>query len=740
MAGTEGLTEPGADQPRIRLIPGKVVPGTRYRIIRWLGEGGMGVVYEAEHVDIDRKVALKILRFDLSQEPKMAQVFRDEARAASRIGSKNIVEIYDFGELSDGRLFFCMELIPGGDLVPPTEEDWIEPPRLIGLLRQICKGLSVAHKAGIVHRDIKPENIILVEGEGREVVKIVDFGISAMLAAGQDEGNTIAGTPHYMAPEQITGIKFDGRLDIYAAGCMAYELLVGYPPFLAENIQELLHQQLYEDPKPLVECRPDREIPAELADVIMRCLAKEPEDRWASMDDLEAALCEAQIAAGLTTPWDDLPLPDVEPERRERLLAGMPNPNAIIIQQGNRWLWPLVAGISALVIGVGVTWALVGGKPTDEERSQIDALTIEAREAASKTQWLHPPQDQPSAPTAYTKIQELEGLEGSADNAGEERAEELRTEFGATLNNLGDRYWDSPGGQGFAREYYTMALLFDPQDKEAFERSGLTPALLADYQDRASRGEFTEAELSAARWLDVFAEDDKEVARQKAEALLAMELEASAKDNRGAGSLLIQSRALEAARGAGIAVTNVPAPQPAQPQPDAEDPGPDPDTGELAVEEGETGDETEADDKPGKRPGGRRPKDDDEKLGSNARDPSKADALAQEGMAALRAGKREQAKDLFNQAISYDQRNGTALMGLSDVYFNTGSSQKAVLYAEKAVKASPKNSEYRISLGDAYYAVLRYRDALDEYKKAKDYGSSKADARIAKAQGKIGGG
>ncbi|MCA9317887.1 MAG: protein kinase, partial [Planctomycetes bacterium] len=147
MAGVENLAEPGGEQPRIRLVPGRVVPGTRYRITRWLGEGGMGVVYEAEHIDIDRKVALKILRFDLSQEPKMAQVFRDEARAASRVGSKNIVEIFDFGELSDGRLFFCMELLAGEDLVPASEESWIPPARLIPILRQICKGLRAAHQA-----------------------------------------------------------------------------------------------------------------------------------------------------------------------------------------------------------------------------------------------------------------------------------------------------------------------------------------------------------------------------------------------------------------------------------------------------------------------------------------------------------------------------------------------------------------------------------------------------------------
>src|SRR5690606_15011151 len=144
---------------------------------------------------------------------------------------------------------------PGGDLVPASEDDWIEPPRLIALLRQICKGLSVAHKAGIVHRDIKPENIILVVVEGREVVEIVDFGISAILAAGQTESSTIAGTPHYMAPEQVSGTRFDGRLDIYSLGCMAYELLVGCPPFMGDTIEQLLQQQLYVEPKPVKEVR-----------------------------------------------------------------------------------------------------------------------------------------------------------------------------------------------------------------------------------------------------------------------------------------------------------------------------------------------------------------------------------------------------------------------------------------------------------------------------------------------------
>ena len=207
---------------QIRLLPGRRVPGTRYRLIRWLGEGGMGVVYEAEHEDIERRVALKILRLEATEDPQLAAQFRDEARAASRIGAPNIVEIFDFGELPDGRLFICMELLDGKDLVPATETDARPPAEVIAIFRQLCKALGAAHKAGIVHRDIKPENIILVRKGGRDgVVKVVDFGISAVL--GQERRNKIAGTPHYMAPEQIRGHAFDGRLDQYAAGCVAYE-------------------------------------------------------------------------------------------------------------------------------------------------------------------------------------------------------------------------------------------------------------------------------------------------------------------------------------------------------------------------------------------------------------------------------------------------------------------------------------------------------------------------------------
>ncbi|MFY0537559.1 serine/threonine-protein kinase [Nannocystis pusilla] len=264
-----------------------------------------------------------------------------------------MVEIYDFGELPDGRLFICMELLDGKDLVPATETEVRPPAEVLAIFRQLCKALGAAHKAGIVHRDIKPENIILVRKGGRDgVVKVVDFGISAVL--GQERRGKIAGTPHYMAPEQIRGHAFDGRLDMYAAGCVAFELLTGSPPFPSEALEEVLNAHVHQPPPSFRQVRPDLQLPAQLEQVVLRCLSKQPGDRYADMHELEAALCEAQIACGLRTAWDDLPLPECAPDRLERLRARMPSPQAV----PRRWLWPVVAGVSLVAAGVAVAVAL----------------------------------------------------------------------------------------------------------------------------------------------------------------------------------------------------------------------------------------------------------------------------------------------------------------------------------------------------------------------------------------------
>jgi serine/threonine protein kinase/tetratricopeptide (TPR) repeat protein len=733
MQGADLLQEPGSDSPKVRLTAGKVVPGTRYRILRWLGEGGMGVVYEAEHIDIERKVALKILRFDLSKQPKMAQVFRDEARAASRLGSAHIVEIYDFGELPDGRLFFAMQLLDGFDLVPLDAKTAMEPGRLIGILRQVCKGLHVAHRAGVVHRDVKPENLIATVENGRaDRIKIVDFGISSMLAVGTNAEGSIAGTPHYMAPEQIAGNPFDGRLDVYALGCTAYELLTGSPPFDGDSIEDLLQKQLYEPPVPPSRVRTDLTIPPALEKVVLRALAKEPAQRYVDMADFEAALCEAQIVDKLSTPWDDLPLPDLADfERRERLLRDMPSPLAIGIPSKRRWLWPLIAGTSTLAAALFGLF-LVFAPPADVPTSTVvETLTNEARGAAARLHWVVPSQSDPSAPTAYAKVRELETVEGHEASAADDRGGELRKEFATTLSEQGDTLAQQ-GAKGAAKQHYLWALAFDPSHAHAKEQAGLPEVLIGDFIARADRGDFSIVEQVMAEWSAAEAEVDPGLRDEKRNAAAATVAELAP-----AEAELVVMAVPEMSDS--VKKKRVP-PKADPPDEDEIIALADPATPVGAASPTAVG--TTVPPAPPLAEIKKRKKLDQNPralLGDAERDPDRAKQLAESGQSALRAGKRSEASSLFNQALAHDHTNAMALMGLSDVYFDTGADQKAVVFAEKAVSASPANQGYRLKLGDAYFKVLRYQDALKQYEQAKKLGSTKADERISRVKTKLGG-
>ena len=739
MHGMEGLAAPGAESPKLRLTAGKVVPGTRYKIVRWLGEGGMGVVYEAEHVDIARRVALKILRFDLSMQPRMVKVFKDEAKAAGRLGSQHLVEIFDFGELRDGRLFFAMELLEGQDLVPPDEDYSMAPELLIPIMRQVCKGLSVAHSAGVVHRDVKPENIITcATADDREQVKIVDFGISAMLAVGPgQEGGAVAGTPHYMAPEQILGQPFDGRLDIYALGCTAYELLTGMPPFDADTVDDLLHKQVYEEPMRPRDRRPDANIPKALDEVIMKCLAKDPAARYPDTVHLEAALCEAQISAKVTTLWDDLPTPQLpdDPDRSQRIKLSMPSPHAR--PHKRNWTWPIVAAVStAAAAGLGIFLMAMG--PNEQERSLVQDLEAEARQAASRDAWVIPDLDDPT--TAYERIIAIEAIEGSAESMADDVGAALRKEFSATLIKHGDRLKDA-GATELAKFEYLQAWLFDPENDYAGDATGLTPLLRGKYLEYANSGEWPEAD----RYMIAFAEaertEDPEEKAKKLEALddIVISEEADNLIERMGDTVVAKrrSRRRGKSRGGGS-------------DPVAFAERPDAPVGTPAGKKGDGGApaeeviEVEEGNSKGGGGGGRNRKKRTRMepgivLGSAEKNPKKASELASEGMSALRSGQRKKAESLFNQAIASDRSNAKALMGLSDVYFDTGRNQQALIYAEKAVRASPGNRTYRLKLGDAYFKVLRYKDALKQYEEAKKRGSGRADQRIAKVKARMGG-
>ncbi len=260
----------------------------RYAVARRLGGGAMGVVYLAYHRDLDRWVALKVLRAELSSDERLVQRFRREARAASAIGHPNIIHVYDFGRLRDGSAYIVMEHFEGESLGNVlTREGRLPVARAIGIVMQLCDALGVAHECGVVHRDVKPDNVLV---GARDMVKILDFGVAKVEGRKEQitQTNELVGTPLYMAPEQWRGIAVDARTDVYALGAMFFEMIAGRPPFLAESLNAIIYQHLSDTPPRADSINP--RVPAELATIIGTCLAKSPTMRPQSMRALANAL------------------------------------------------------------------------------------------------------------------------------------------------------------------------------------------------------------------------------------------------------------------------------------------------------------------------------------------------------------------------------------------------------------------------------------------------------------------
>jgi serine/threonine-protein kinase len=274
---------------------GQLLSG-RYKIIRKIGEGGMGIVYEAEHVVIEKRVGLKVLREDFSRRADVVERFRQEAKSASKIGHEHIIDISDFGVTATGANYFVMELLHGHDLASELEKKGpLSARRTIQLALQCTRALGAAHKKGIVHRDMKPENIFLVQrASGEDFVKIVDFGIAKMSDIETDgqpgrkltKTGMIFGTPEYMSPEQAGGKKLDHRVDIYAMGIILYELLTGRVPYVGDTFMGILTQHMFETPPPIALANPAAQVPPELERIVLKALAKNADDRYQSMEEL----------------------------------------------------------------------------------------------------------------------------------------------------------------------------------------------------------------------------------------------------------------------------------------------------------------------------------------------------------------------------------------------------------------------------------------------------------------------
>ena len=288
--------------------------GERYRVVRRLGQGGMGVVYEARHVLIDKAVAIKVLLPRYAADERLIARFQREALAVARAGSEHVIDVTDVGKLADGGWFIVFELLDGRDWSAELRATGPQPlPVVAHIVCQICEALQAAHARGVVHRDLKPGNVFLLRrGDDRYFVKVLDFGLAKVrdLAPDPEAASTAPqaplGTPEYMSPEQMEGRgDVDARSDLYALGVMLFEALSGTVPFTAETPRRLMIKVLSETAPALSRLRP--ELPAAVCELVASLLHKDPERRLQSCEQVRAVL--APFARGPVEDGESVPAP-----------------------------------------------------------------------------------------------------------------------------------------------------------------------------------------------------------------------------------------------------------------------------------------------------------------------------------------------------------------------------------------------------------------------------------------------
>ncbi len=306
-------SDPPGPDPRL----GSIL-ADRYRVVRLIGQGGMGRVYEAQHVTVSRRFAVKVMEPAYAAHPDSLRRFENEAKLAGSLEHPNLVAVTDFGRAGDGLPYLVMEFLEGQDCGRLMRDLGALPvARAASIACQACRGLAVVHRAGAVHRDLKPENLFLTAaGDGSDLVKVLDFGIAKILPdeAPSLTGSAILGTCYYMAPEQaVRSHAVDARADIWSLGVVLYQMLSGQRPFAGESTVEVLTAILRADPPPLATLRPD--LPAELVAVIERAMSKLPGGRQRDVTVLEREL--APFARGQSDGPAIIPGPSTQ-------LAGTP--------------------------------------------------------------------------------------------------------------------------------------------------------------------------------------------------------------------------------------------------------------------------------------------------------------------------------------------------------------------------------------------------------------------------------
>jgi serine/threonine-protein kinase len=357
--------------------------GDRYRIEGCLGKGGMGLVLAATHLELEMRVAVKLLASERTGDARAVARFRREIRASAKLRGPHVARVFDAGTTSTGTLFMVQELLEGSDVAKVLRERGkLTVEEAATYVHQACEAVAEAHAIGIVHRDLKPDNLFLARSlDGAPVIKVLDFGLAKVAPVGPrtsalTKANTVLGSPDYMSPEQMNKPhEVDHRTDIWSLGITLYELVSGTLPFAAETVTELFLRVMSDTPRPLCEVAPD--VPEPFARAVMRCLARRCEDRFQSVRDLAAELAPYTSGA----PSREAPRADTRPV--ERPVAGILDRTVVMSVKARpsskrgapRWLVAAATGLVAVVIFLAAAAGSRVRYPSSFTRSRARAPT-----------------------------------------------------------------------------------------------------------------------------------------------------------------------------------------------------------------------------------------------------------------------------------------------------------------------------------------------------------------------------
>ncbi len=698
---------------------GGVIPGTRYKMVSLLGKGFTGEVYAAQHMDLERKVAVKILSPDLARRSRAIEVFRMEARACSRVGHPNIVDVLDFGELSDGRFYFAMELLEGESLAAVmAREGILEPGRVVGIFRQVARALHAVHDSGIVHRDLKPENIMLMEREGKgDYVKILDFGGKAFVSEGEGEGDRV-GTTGYMAPELVRSEISTPAMDIYSAGVLLYQALSGELPYPAQSHEAFISAQ-GEGPPPALRSRPGgAEVPEALERVAHRALERSPGARHPSMADFEADLLKAQREAALVSDYDGLPPPTGVLDERAGREARPARARPAAAPSSRNWIF-LGVGAGALVVIMVAVLLRDKPRPAPREAPPPPAAGTSAGEAPAGLSLAHREllrkAEQAAAEGKFTNpegesaLDLLLKVEREAPDNDETRP--MRQRFARLLQGAGDRLVQA-GAPGSARTLYREALLFTP-DARQLEVLAYPPSKAGKPAAPGARRERPAATDTEVAWLlsmiQLAVSEGRYIAPAGKNALYFLRrlkvvdpsgertVEARARMSRGllahADKLMDRGELAGAEKALSALVLLDPENRAARAKLSQV-------ARELAKAKRTAPPPAKAEKKPRRA------------------DRERARQLVTRAAAALGEGKLVEARRLYREATAADSSSGKAALGLATVAFEQGKNAEAVEVGRRATRLLPRSARAHTLLGDAYFNLRRNEDAARAWKRA----------------------